>query len=80
MALIGRLSCDLVEVTGRIRLAPGSRLADLCGAFELDGHTFFFGTASQPERSALADRDHPLIIAFVRACAEARVRRAVAAG
>ena len=117
LALIGRLSCDLVEVTGVIRLAPGSRLADLCGtfeleegyhcrfgldpryrawfdggplrivgedpageprAFELDGHPFFFGTAFQPERSALADCDHPLIIAFVRACAEARTRRAAA--
>src|SRR5439155_1745100 len=27
LALIGRLACDLVEVTGRIRLTPGSRLA-----------------------------------------------------
>ena len=118
LALIGRLACDLVEVTGTIRLAPGSHLADLCGtheleegyhcrfgldpryrgwfdggplrivgedptgeprAFELDGHPFFFGTAFQPERSALADRDHPLIVAFVRACAAARVRRATAA-
>ena len=48
-------------------------------AFELDGHPFFFGTAFQPERSALADRDHPLIVAFVRACAAARSRRAAAA-
>jgi len=117
LALIGRLSCDLVEVTGRIRLAPGSRLADLCGAFELeegyhcrfgldpryrslfdggplrivgedpageprafelDGHPFFFGTAFQPERSALADHDHPLIVAFVRASARERARRAAA--
>jgi len=119
LALIGRLSCDLVEVTGRIRLAPGSRMAEICGAFELeegyhcrfgldpryrawfeggplrivgedpageprafelDGHPFFFGTAFQPERSALAGRDHPLIVAFVRACAVARSRRAAAAG
>ncbi len=118
LALIGRLSCELVEVTGRIRLAPGSRLASICGtvdleegyhcrygldprhrslfdsgplrivgedeageprAFELDGHPFFFGTAFQPERSALADRDHPLIVAFVRVCAGARARRAAVA-
>jgi CTP synthase (UTP-ammonia lyase) len=118
LALIGRLSCDLVEVSGHVRLTPGSRLATLCGgtgldeeyhcrfgldprhrplfdggplrivgedaageprAFELDGHPFYFGTAFQPERSALADRDHPLIVAFVRACAEARVRRAAGA-
>ena len=111
LVLIGRLACELVEVTGRIRLAPGSRLAAICGtleleegyhcrfgldprhrarfdagplrivgedaagearAFELDRHPFFFGTAFQPERSALAGRDHPLIVAFVRACAEAR--------
>ncbi|HKQ59033.1 MAG TPA: hypothetical protein VJY35_14300 [Candidatus Eisenbacteria bacterium] len=114
LLLIGRLSCDLVEVAGRIRLAPGSRLGAICGtldleeryhcrfgldrryrphfdgsalhivgedpigdsrAFELDGHPFFFGTAFQPERSALAGRDHPLIAAFVRAAAEARVTR-----
>ena len=117
LALIGRLTCDLVEVTGRIRLAPGSRMAEICGtfeldegyhcrfgldpryrawfdggplrivgedpsgeprAFELDGHPFFFGTAFQPERSALADRDHPLIAAFVRACAVGRSRRTAA--
>jgi len=118
LALIGRLSCDLVEVTGRIRLAPASRMAAICGTldleegyhcrfgldpryrprfdggplhivaedeagdprgFELDGHPFFFGTAFQPERAALADRDHPLIVAFVRAAAAARARRAAAA-
>jgi CTP synthase (UTP-ammonia lyase) len=109
LPLIGRLSCELVEANGRIRLAPGSRLAAICGtleleeryhcrfgldprhrahfdgtalkivgedpageprAFELVGHPFFFGTAFQPERSALAGRDHPLIVAFVRAVSE----------
>lgn len=118
LALIGRLACDLVEVTGRIRLAPGSRMAAICGTldleegyhcrfgldsryrrlfhdgplrivaedeagdprgFELDGHPFFFGTAFQPERAALAERDHPLIVAFVRAAAEARAQRAAPA-
>jgi CTP synthase (UTP-ammonia lyase) len=111
LLLIGRLSCDLVEVTGRIRAIPGSRFAAICGgdwreegyhcrfgldrahaarfgtsalrivaedeagdprAFELEGHPFFFGTAFQPERSALDGRDHPLIAAFVRAVAEAK--------
>lgn len=119
LVLIGRLACEMVEATGRIRLVPGSRLAAICGtleleegyhcrfgldrrhrarfdggplrivgddpageprAFELDGHPFFFGTAFQPERSALAGRDHPLIVAFVRACAEARRPRASSAG
>ena len=118
LVLLGRLSCELVEVTGRIRLAPGSRLASICGtleldegyhcrfglderrrprfdggplrfvgedpagearAFELDGHPFFFGTAFQPERSALAGSDHPLIVAFVRACVESRSGQALAA-
>ena len=35
-------------------------------AMELTGHPFFIGTLFQPERSALADRRHPLIEAFVR--------------
>ena len=119
LALIGRLTCDLVEVSGKIRLTPGSRMAAICGTldleegyhcrfgldpryrarfdggplrivaedeagdprgFELPAHPFFFGTAFQPERAALADRDHPLIVAFVRACAAERVRRGAAAG
>ena len=35
-------------------------------ACELPGHPFFIGTLFQPERSALTDRRHPLIEAFVR--------------
>lgn len=38
-------------------------------AAEWPGHPFFFGTLFQPERSALQGRAHPLIEAFVRACA-----------
>jgi CTP synthase (UTP-ammonia lyase) len=38
-------------------------------AIELPGHPFFIGTLFQPERSALEDRRHPLIEAFVRAVA-----------
>lgn len=38
-------------------------------ALELPGHPFFIGTLYQPERSALADRPHPLLQAFVRATA-----------
>jgi CTP synthase (UTP-ammonia lyase) len=34
---------------------------------ELDGHPFFVATLFQPERSALADRRHPLVKAFVTA-------------
>jgi CTP synthase (UTP-ammonia lyase) len=36
-------------------------------AVELPGHPFFIGTLFQPERAALAGRDHPLVEAFVRA-------------
>jgi len=36
-------------------------------AFELDGHRFFFGTAFQPERAALAGKSHPLVVALLRA-------------
>jgi CTP synthase (UTP-ammonia lyase) len=36
-------------------------------AIELDGHPFFIATLFQPERSALADRRHPLVKAFVAA-------------
>lgn len=55
------------------RLAPGSlRVSahDAAGevrAVELADHPFFHATLFQPERSALADRTHPLIAAFVGA-------------
>lgn len=38
-------------------------------AFELRSHSFFVGTAFQPERSARRDVAHPLIEAFLRAMA-----------
>lgn len=34
---------------------------------ELDAHPFFIGTLFQPELSALAHRDHPLILRFIEA-------------
>lgn len=36
-------------------------------AVELSGHPFFVATLFQPERSALREETHPLIVAFVRA-------------
>lgn len=36
-------------------------------AMEMPAHPFFIGTLFQPERSALEERSHPLIEAFVRA-------------
>ena len=38
-------------------------------AMEFPAHPFFIGTLFQPERSALENRHHPLIQAFVRAAA-----------
>ena len=38
-------------------------------AFEHRRRRFFLGTAYQPERSALEERSHPLVDAFVRAAA-----------
>ena len=38
-------------------------------AFELPGHPFFIGTLFQPERSALRNEIHPLILAFVEEAA-----------
>jgi len=42
-------------------------------AVELAGHPFFVATLYQPERSALAGRAHPLIVAYVTAAAERAV-------
>lgn len=36
-------------------------------AFELDGHRFFIGTAYQPERRALEEKNHPIVAAFLTA-------------
>ncbi len=35
--------------------------------FELENHPFFVGTAYQPERSALNNKTHPLIVSFLKA-------------
>jgi CTP synthase (UTP-ammonia lyase) len=53
---------------GPLRIAARDETAEI-RAVELDGHPFFVATLFQPERSALADADHPLIQAFVAATA-----------
>jgi CTP synthase (UTP-ammonia lyase) len=58
----GDLSVGAVDDDGDVR------------AIELASHPFFLATLFQPERSALADRTHPLIDAFVRAAANADTR------
>ncbi len=42
-------------------------------AFELPSHPFFIGVLFQPERSALQERYHPLIQAFVEAAILAKI-------
>jgi CTP synthase (UTP-ammonia lyase) len=37
-------------------------------SLELQSHPFFIGTAFQPERSALHNKQHPIIKAFLNAC------------
>jgi len=54
----GPLRVSAVDPDGEVR------------AVELDGHPFYVATLFQPERSALAERDHPLIRAFVEAVRE----------
>jgi CTP synthase (UTP-ammonia lyase) len=109
LPLIGPLACPLVEASGRVTFADGSRVRSIYGrpeaeetyrcrfglntahralveddrlrftgfddngeprVAELDGHPFFMATLFQPERSALAGRDHPLVGAFLRAALE----------
>jgi CTP synthase (UTP-ammonia lyase) len=50
--------------SGPLRVAARDGAGDV-RAIELDGHPFFIGTLFQPERSALSNRQHPLIRAFV---------------
>lgn len=44
--------------------------------FELPTHPFYMGTLFQPERSALKDVAHPLIIAFLEAASTSRSKAA----
>jgi CTP synthase (UTP-ammonia lyase) len=41
-------------------------------AVELSGHPFFVGTLFQPQLSSTASRPHPVVSAFIKACAGAR--------
>ncbi|HEX9893331.1 MAG TPA: hypothetical protein VGA78_05375 [Gemmatimonadales bacterium] len=53
---------------GPLRVAARDQAGEV-RAIELEDHPFFFATLYQPERSALADADHPLIRAYVTAVA-----------
>jgi len=62
LLLIGRLECDLVEVTGPVRLLPGSRLARICGTTELtEGYHCRFGL--DPQHRVLFDGSGLRIVA-----------------
>ena len=60
--------------SGPLRAAGRDGAGDI-RAIELDGHPFFVATLFQPERSALAGRQHPLIRAFVEAVQERATAR-----
>lgn len=57
---------------GPLRVAAEDEAGDV-RAVELDGHPFFVATLFQPERAALRGDMPPLVAAFVRAAAGARV-------
>lgn len=59
--------------SGSLRVSGRDAAGDV-RAIELGGHPFFIATLFQPERSALANRKHPLVSAFV-AAAHARAAR-----
>jgi CTP synthase (UTP-ammonia lyase) len=54
--------------TGPLKISATDE-AGQARVIELEGHTFFFGTLFQPELTALNQRAHPLVIAFVQAMA-----------
>ncbi len=51
---------------GPLRIGAVDERGDV-RAVELVGHPFYFATLFQPERAALAERNHPLIAAFIDA-------------
>ena len=57
-----------LEETKNLKFTGFDTLAQ-ARAFELLNHPFFIGTLFQPERSALENKEHPLIKAFVKAAA-----------
>lgn len=55
--------------SGPLRVSGRDAAGDV-RAIELNGHPFFIATLFQPERSALANRKHPLVSAFVASAHE----------
>jgi CTP synthase (UTP-ammonia lyase) len=58
---------------GKLRVAAVDGAGDVRGV-ELTGHPFFMAALFQPERSALAGRTHPVVVAFIRAAIECSSR------
>lgn len=67
LALIAPLACALRGVDGDLRVCAVDTEGEV-RAIELRSHPFFVATLFQPERSALAGRTHPLVVALVQAC------------
>ena len=58
--------------SGALRVV-GSDAEGEVRAVELAGHPFFIGTLFLPQLSSTASHPHPLVSAFVRACADGRL-------
>jgi len=65
---------DYVETlrSGALRVV-GSDAEGTVRAVELDGHPFFIGTLFLPQLGSTAQRPHPVVTAFVRACSQIAV-------
>ncbi len=63
---------ELIPVAAKAGLHVTARdvTGEVTDAVELDGHPFYFGMQGHPELSSRDGAAHPLLRAFVRACAE----------
>lgn len=75
-AVVDALECSLVGQEREVTVAPGTRLAEICGtepvtgfeAIEYADHPFFIAMLFHPQVGASAGRElHPLIAAFAQA-------------
>lgn len=47
-------------------------------AFDLPGHRFFLATLFQPQLSSRGEQPHPIVLGYLRACAESRASKKAA--
>jgi CTP synthase (UTP-ammonia lyase) len=66
------------EAAGLRVAARGPR--DEMRAFDLPGKRFFLGTLFQPQLSSTGEQPHPLVLGYLRSCAEFRASKKAAMG